>query len=278
MLRRCYYVVASMLYFFVLILILSVVVSIVLLNYNGRRQFLNFDVVQFFFSFIIVPVLFVWSKSFLFYLLRIEVGKTISLNQFFIWDTMFSVVFLFVSTFVVIHSLTKSFELHREKDPLVDLYELSEYFHQTFSHLAIYLGAFVLLTTISVINLLVPVDPNVTTRFYPGLALGIASGVVAYLAVVSYESATRQFLRIMKVAYGFTFLVHVLLYFIVSPPFTSTYVMYWITLIGSMTLIFLALFAKQPEHKMLLWLPFVIHPKKGVAGIKNGIKLVSRRK
>jgi len=267
-----------MLYFFILIPIFSIVAALVLLNYNGRKQFLRFDFVQFIYSFIIVPMLFVWMKSFIYFLFRIEIGKSISFSEFLALDTTFSVVFLFVATFIVIHSLTKSFELQREKDPLIDIYELSEYFHQTFSHLAIYLIGFLLVTIMSLANLLLPFQPVITTRFYPGLALGLLTGIVTYMSVIAYENATRPYLRIMKLAYGLIFLIHVLAYFFVSPPFTSTYGVYWITLTASITLIFLAVFAKDPEHPLLLWLPFVIHPKKGVTIVKNITNLITEKR
>ena len=48
--------------------------ALALYRKNGRREILKFDVVQFWYAFVLVPVLFVWFKSFLFFTLRDELN------------------------------------------------------------------------------------------------------------------------------------------------------------------------------------------------------------
>src|SRR5690606_31295402 len=136
----------------------------------------------------------------------------------FVIDTAISLLFFFLSSFVVIHSLTKSFNLKREQDPLYDLHELSEYFHLTLSHFVMFGGGLAVLLFVSLLNVIIPlpIEPN-RTFLYSILLMGSLVGFCIYITVVNYRVATRKFRRIMKFFYGLGFSINVVSYLIFNP-------------------------------------------------------------
>lgn len=101
--------------FLFVIPLLTLVSGVLLYGQHGKKEFLKLDFVQFMYSFVIAPVMFVWLKSFLFFILRNELNFRLSISEIFIVDTIYSTLVMFIFAFVVIHSLTKSFNLKREK-------------------------------------------------------------------------------------------------------------------------------------------------------------------
>ena len=174
-------------------------------------------------------------------------------------------MFLYIYAFVVIHSLTKTFDLNKKRNPKIDIYELSEYFHLDYSHLAMYFGAMVFLTIASILNLVFPLDLiHVRTVFYGLLGMGVVAGGTIFTALWMYESPEPRFMRWMKLIFGFFFLVFVSIYFIFDPSFSTPYILYWACLSIFSSLVFLSLFAERREKKKKFWqrLPFQLNPAK----------------
>jgi len=213
-----------------LVPLLALLTSVLVYNQNGKKEILRFDMVQFFYSFILMPTVFIWFKGFLFFLLKSELGGVISQNELFFWDTIYSVLFLFLFAFVVIHSLTKSFELKRNKDPLYDLFEHSEYYHLWVSHTIIFVGAMALSTLISAINIWIDSTFLLSKlSFYIALATAPIISAVAFKAFKIADFGDFRFLKLMKLFSGLFFLIHGIIFIIIEPAFDSTKIMYWYT-------------------------------------------------
>lgn len=197
---------------------------------TGRRDFLKFDLVQFIYAFIISPLMFVWLKSFLYYLLRKEVQISLSMDELFVIDTLFSTVALFVYAFVVIHSLTKSFELKRYVDPLYDVFSHSEVFHLWISHTGLYVGVMTLFALISMVNVFVPAQiETVRSVFYGSLVLGYLTGIFGFAGIwLSNFTDNPIFLKIMKFFIALYFACHVAVYFLFDPVFNTSAMAYWV--------------------------------------------------
>ena len=204
--------------------------ALLVYNQNGKKEILRFDMVQFFYAFILMPVAYIWFKVFLFILLKNELGNMISQNELFIWDTAYSVFFLFLAAFVVIHSLTKSFELKRKKDPLYDLFEHSEYYHLWFSHTSLFVGIMILATIISGFNLWLSLPVLITKPvFYSILFTTPILALAVFKVFKISDFGDFRFLKLMKLFVGLFFLIHGLLYFLVEPVFAGERIMYWYT-------------------------------------------------
>ncbi len=229
--------------------ILAFFASILLYRHNGKREILRFDLVQFFYSFIVTPMVFIWLKSFLFFLLRKEFNLALSLTDLFIIDTVFSTTALFVYAFVVIHALTASFKLRKVREPLSDLFFHSEYFHLWLSHLVMYVGVMLIVTFFALLNLAIPLPFELhKIRFYLSLPLGALMGVAVYLMIWLGDPKQANFMRIMKLVGGFFFLVLVISYFIFDPPFNNYYYVYWMSLMGFGTAMVMAPFVDRSER------------------------------
>lgn len=236
-----------------LIPVFSIISAIVVYRLNGRREFLKLDLVQFFYAFILSPVLFVWLKTFLFFLLRVEANISLSTGQLFLIDTIFSIFFLYVFAFIVIHSLTKSFNLKRTVDPLHDLFEHSEFFHLWLTHLIMYLGGMILLTILATINIWFPLEILLgENSFYLLFISGFISGFLMFMIVWLSDPKQEKanFMRVMKLSFGFFFLIHVVLYFVFNPPFSPALGLYWWSLNAFTALVICSLFAYKSERAL----------------------------
>lgn len=236
-----------------------------LYRHNGKREIMRLDLVQFAYAFVLLPVVFIWMKSFMYVVLKSELNLSLSFSEFFIVDTTFSTLFLFIYAFVVIHSLTKSFHLKRYRDPLYDMFDHSEYFHLTVSHAVIYGGVLLLAALTGVINLIWPLSFNYTRNVFRGIAaFGGLSGVIAFIGIWKYESPTPMFMRIMKLLFGLFFTIYVVLYYAMEIPFNSRYLLYWFVFFAYLLLVVLGVVAEKPDDKsgVFHYLPFRINPKK----------------
>ncbi len=241
-----------------LIPLLAMLASVLVYKQNGKKEILRFDMVQFFYAFILMPTVYIWFKWFLFTLLRNELGGLISQNELFFWDTVYSVFFLFLSAFVVIHSLTKSFELKRRKDPLYDLFEHSEYYHLWFSHTSLFIGLMLLITLISSSNIWLDsifyISQNV---FYLILLTTPILALAVFKAFKLSDFGDFRFLKLMKLFVGIFFFVHGVLFILFEPVFSGEKIMYWYTTntFGFLSLISLV-HSSDPEplpiHKRVL--------------------------
>lgn len=231
----------------------SVISALVVYRLNGKREFLKLDLVQFFYAFILSPVLFVWLKTFLYFLLRVEANVVLSQGQLFLFDTIYSTFFLYVFAFVVIHSLTKSFNLKQTHDPLYDIFEHSEFFHLWLTHLIMYLGGMVLLTLVAISNIWFPLDLQLAEPlFYILFASGFVSGFLIFMIVWLSDPKQERanFMRLMKLSFGFFFLIHVVLYFVFNPPFSPALGLYWWSLNAFTALVVCSLFAYKSEKAL----------------------------
>ncbi|MBD3279599.1 MAG: hypothetical protein GF390_02710 [Candidatus Pacebacteria bacterium] len=227
---------------------LAVVSAVLIYRHNGKKEVLKFDLVQFVYAFVLSPALFVWLKSFLFYLVKTDPELNFSSTQMYALDTSFSVLFMFVYAFIVIHSLTKSFNLKRKEDPLYDVFRHSEYFHLWLTHLVMYLGIMLIATVVSFTNLFLPLELE-TNRlgFYLLLLVGVFGGLGAFSGVWLSDPEEANFLRIMKLASGLVFLLHVIVYFLIEPGFSIKYGFYWLTLMTFATAVFCFFFFHRSE-------------------------------
>lgn len=234
-----------------LIPLLTILSALSIYHHNGKRQFMSFDLVQFLYAFILSPLMFIWLKSFLFFLLRSELGIKLSVNQLFIFDSVFSLLFIYLYAFIVIHSLTKSFKIRWQKDPLYDIFLHSEYFHLWLSHIGMFTGAILLTALLGITNLFVPLLLPYTKNFLYGMVgVGIVLGVSAFVSLWLSNPLQGHFMRWIKVLFGISFLVHVLCYFLFDPSFSVTKAFYWMTFVGFTTTVLCSLFIHKSARAL----------------------------
>lgn len=217
--------------YFALIAIFASIFGLLIYRYNGGKQIFRLDFVQFMYLAVFSPLLFVWAKSFLFFVLRSELSFNLSINELFIIDTIFSVLCFFTFSSVAIHSLTKTFWLKRRSNPKFDLYYLSEYFHLWWSHIVMFLGGMILIVFISMANLYAPfVGIYSKTQLYSTIAAGLFMGLISFYIIWNSDPGQGGFMRIMKMASGLFFSLHVVLYFIFEPSFKQEYAAFWLAM------------------------------------------------
>jgi hypothetical protein len=164
-------------------------------------------------------------------------------------DTGFSVVAMFIFAFVMVHSLTKSFNLKLYKDPLHDLFLHSEYFHLWLTHLVLFIGMMVLVTFFSIVNLYIPLEIYAAKEVFLGfLGLSWVIGLFGFMAVWMSDIEQANFMRIMKLCFAFFFLIHVLVYFFYDPSFSMRYGVYWFGLMMFAAASTVSLFAEKSER------------------------------
>lgn len=213
---------------------------------NGNHEIMRFDLVQFMYAFVLMPVAFVWMKSFIFFLLRTQLDVNLSIGEIFFIDSLYSTIFLFIYAFVVIHSLTTTFKLKVVADPFYEIFELSEYFHLWLSHLVVYFGVGILITLLAIINVFIPL--NITenkTVLFGVLGLGYISGIMSYVSVLLGDPQQGGFMRLMKLSFGLFFLIHVIVYFTLDPRFSVQHLVYWFSLMCFLGLVSVAVVARR---------------------------------
>lgn len=196
-------------------------------RFSGRKELMKMDFVQFLYAFVLTPAIFIWIKTALFFNLRHELG--VSVNDTFWIDTTLTIIALYTYSFVVIHSLTKSFQIKKSKDPLFDLFEHSEYFHLWLSHLIVYSGALLVMFFLGELNLFLPISIiSSKSALYLGVAIGVLCGIMFYWGVwVNKIEKQKSFDRIMKFqVYIYTFIL-LTSYLIADPKFKPPYTAFW---------------------------------------------------
>lgn len=226
---------------------------------NGKRELFRFDLVQFIYAFVMSPLLFIWLKTVLFLLLRSDINLRLSINQLFLVDTILSVLFMYLYAFVVIHSLTASFKLKLNKDPISDLFVMSEYFHLWLSHIALYVGLMFLSTGLGLANLFYPL-PVVFDRLQWYILFGSAFivGGVGFAAIWLADPNQGHFLRLMKVALAFFAVILLMAYFVFDPPLRAGFAGYWFTITSFFSSVFFALLANR-SPRTRSWLDRLKH-------------------
>jgi hypothetical protein len=217
-----------MFWILILVPVVSTLAALLLYRQVGKRDFLKLDLVQFAYAFVFSPIAFIWMKSLLLYLAKNDTDLRLTQNQLFLVDTAFSLIFLYFFAFVVIHSLTKTFEVKLQRDPLFDILEHSEQFHLWISHTSMYLLSGAILTLLSLTNLFLPLNLELRRpEFYLLLLLGFILGVITYAGIWLSNFTARKFLRLVKLIFGSLFVVQVLAYFWIGPSFSGAYGLYW---------------------------------------------------
>ena len=211
---------------------LAILSALYLYQHTGKKEILKFDLVQFVYAFVLLPIVYVWLKSFLFVFLVRELNLHLSVTDIFIADTAYTIIFLYVFAFSVIHSLTKSFELKRSRDPFYDIFQHSEFFHLIPSHTALYVGSAILFSILSSANVFIPlsITPNVI-GFYLAIILGLLFGIGVNIGLVltdgPFETKYPRFEMFVELIYTAFFIIHVGLYFYIRPSFNLREIMYW---------------------------------------------------
>lgn len=239
-----------------LIPILAIITAIFLYRLNGKREFLKIDLVQFFYAFILAPVLYVWIKTFLYFILRTEIDIALTSGQLYLVDTIFSLVYMYIFGFTVIHALTKSFSLRRSRDPLYDIFEHSEFFHLWLTHLIVFVGSLILIAAIGIFNIFFPFNLTISQEIFYLLSFsGFLTGLVLFLVV--WLSDPKQeganFMRLMKLMFGLFFLILIVAYFTFAPLFEPAYGVYWWSLGVSIGLVTCSFFVYRFERAQTIF-------------------------
>lgn len=234
-----------------LIPLFAVASGVLLYRHNGKREILKLDLIQFFYAFVIAPLFFIWIKTLVFVLLRTELDISLSQTQIYLVDTTVTLVALYIYAFVVIHSLTASFQRKVLRDPLHDIFAHSEFFHLWLTHIVMYTGAQLVLSVVAGLNLFFPLEVALSAQaFYLLCGAGIITGIFGFLGV--WLSDPKQdgadFMRLMKIIFGLFFIVHVVAYFVLSPSFDGTKGVFWLSFFFFSTLVGCSLFAYRSER------------------------------
>lgn len=215
-----------------LIPILAIFSALYLYQHTGKKEILKFDLVQFVYAFVLSPIVYVWLKSFLFVSLVRELNLHLSVTDIFIADTVYTVIFLYVFAFIIIHSLTKSFSLKRSRDPFYDLFQTSEFFHMITSHVAFYVGGALLFTILAVVNVFIPLTTaSSMLGFFSALALGVLFGFTVFVGLLltddDFERKYPRFEMLIELLFAALFILDIVLYFYLRPAFNLSRIMYW---------------------------------------------------
>ncbi len=242
-----------MIIFLFVIPLLALMALLYTYNNVGRRHLFRFDLVQFLYAFVISPIMFVWAKSFLFVILRGELGVSFGPTELFILDTLFSVGFLYIFAFVVIHSLTKTIELNKKRHISFDVFKYTEHFHNWTTHYAMYIGAMTLVVVLALANVVVPFEVEMTKFwFYFTIGSGLVAGVGYFLAVWNSfprdNKAFARFIRVMKLSFALFFTVLAAVFFLISPSFSPIHLVYWWAAFSFFAAVALFLFAERSQR------------------------------
>ncbi len=217
--------------FLLLAPIIVIFLGIFIYKFQGKKDLLHLDLVQFVYTFVLAPLLFIWFKTFFFFLLK--TNGSLSSEWLFVLDTVFTMVLFYLYAFIVMHSLTKTFRL-KSIDPLYDFFYHSEYIHLWLSHLVMVGGSVVLLVILGFLNLFFSLTisfPRYWLVFL--LIISFFLGFVGYVAIMMADpkqKAKMSFTRLVKLMIAGGFLVLMSGFFILTPQFTAQHLLYWFIL------------------------------------------------
>ncbi len=241
-----------MIQLFLISLLLILVGGLILYRFTGKKRLLKFDLVQFVYAFIIAPLVFVWLKTFVFYLMQ---GETRVLSQAVVFaiDTAVSLLGLYIYSFVIIHFLTKNFEIKRYRDPVYDIFQLSEVIHLWISHLGIYFGALLAVTLLAVFNLYFPIEASLSRIWLVGLMMvGTMLGAILYVAVWLSNFTKGKFMKINKIMFAAHFFVLLVSYFLFEVRFSAEYLIYWVFFCAYFSTNFFSIFLGRSKKLMTM--------------------------
>lgn len=241
-------------WFLLLVPFLSTIVGLWLYRLqDGRKEFFRLDFVQSFYLFLVTPSVFVWLKTFLFFIVRNEIGVGLSINELFVLDTLFSVLAFFVFTAIALHALTKTFWIKRKTNPKFDLMYLSEYFHLWWTHIVLWFGALLLLSFLSLVNVYFPLQTTAERwQLYLLMSLGVFAGCVFFFCVWISDAKTANFMSLMKLFIGGYFVLHLVVYLIVDISFDARYGVFWLIFSALWGAVFASYFFERSPKITLL--------------------------
>ena len=237
--------------FLLIIPLLAALSSLFIYRLRGKRQLFTLDLMQFMYAFVFSVMAFVWIKTFLFTLLKAELGVSITVNELFILDTIMSVLFLYIYAFIVMHSLTTSFRIQMDKDPLFDIFFHSEYIHLWLSHIVSYTGLMLVVLLLGIANVFFPLQIE-GARMWTLLpvGLGVLGGVGTYIGVQLANPMQKRritFTRLMKLLFGVYFSILGGVYFIYEPSFNIRFGFYWFCVAVFATCVFMTIGLRRSE-------------------------------
>ena len=194
-------------------------------RFNGRKELLKMDLVQFIYAFVLAPAIIIWTKTVVFFSIDNLLGITDVETKFLI-DSIITTIAFFFYGFMVIHSLTKSFEIKKSRDPLFDIFEHSEYLHLWLSHIVIYSGWLVVTFVLGILNIIFPFELrenslNPTVLVLIGFVLSLLFKHA--LGIVKEEN----FGRVMKLqVYTGTFAL-IVVYILIRPQYSAQFSAFW---------------------------------------------------
>lgn len=244
--------------------ILTILSGFFIYRHNGKKEVFSLDLVQFFYTFLLAPLFFVWAKSFVYFLMRSELGLDLSPGQIFTIDTALTVSMLYVYAFIVMHSLTKSFRLKVEQDPFYDLFGHSEYIHLWLSHIVMAIGGMMLFFVIGFVNVFFPLEWRLNPHIFYLLCFGgVITGSVAFLGLLLTDPKQegRRYMRLMKLAIGMFFLFQITIYFLADPDFNSAYGMFWFNFFAFTTMLVWSFFTYR-SSRIKSWFDRITHANK----------------
>lgn len=235
-----------------LIPVLMLLAVMFMYRFSGKKEFLQMDLVQFLYAFVIYPIGYIWIKNFIYLLLREEIGVRLTLGQLITIDTVFTVLFLYMYAFGIIHALTKTFSLNLNRDPFYDMFDDSKYFHEFLSHVGMYAGVVMVMTVLSLINGLFPFQV-VNNKLYMDVLVGLGwfAGFLTYIGMFFSTDKGFQYSkykRIMKLLFGSCFTLEVLFYFAFRPKFALQYGWFWFILL-TLTSTIVSMFIFSPGRR-----------------------------
>ncbi|MBD3250396.1 MAG: hypothetical protein GF381_02400 [Candidatus Pacebacteria bacterium] len=227
--------------------------SLLIYRFTGRRMFLKMDLVQMIYAFFTSPLLFIWAKHLIYQFFfddQLKIAQ-VSFGLWFWLDTSFSVAFLLLYAFIIIHFVTKNFEIRRYKDEQFNILDFSEQLHLWVSHVGIYLGTMVLSALLALFNLFfpLPVEQNIFVFWFVPW-LGVVLGVIVYLGIWLSNFTQGPFLKVIKLGIAIQTSVLTATYLIIRPAVSPIYFVYWFILTISVSVFLTSIFLEKSDRLM----------------------------
>ncbi|MDQ3008975.1 MAG: hypothetical protein M3Q81_05305, partial [bacterium] len=132
-------------------------------------------------------------------------------------------------------------------NPMFDVFTHVDYYHFWLSHFIIALGSMLLITLISVANVFVPfASDQPRSVLITLIGAGVFSAIIIFTAITNYRSPQKYYMRQMKSLIGLFFLIHVVIYFVRDPDFSTDYGTYWFIFTIFLTMVLMAVFVERP--------------------------------